>query len=67
MEAGVDEVVCRGKVVFAITSVDKREVLQVSIIIQGEIVEHDDTEEFQDFNGSRFNVFTNDVGAFLIT
>ena len=43
METGIDEVVCWSEMIFPITAIDEWEVLQVGIIIEGEIVEHDDT------------------------
>ena len=39
----------------------------MSIIIEGEIVENNYTEELQDFDGSCFDVFADNAGTFLIT
>ena len=67
MQTCIDEVVCWSKMIFSITTVDKREVLQMCIIIEGKIVEHNDTEKLQNFYGRSLNILANDVCTFLIT
>ena len=39
----------------------------MGIIIEGEIVEHDNTEKLQDFYRCSFDVFADNVSAFLVT
>ena len=67
MQTGIDKVVCRSKMIFPITTIDERKVLQVGIIIEGKIIEHNDTEELQNLNRSGLNVPTDDVSALLVT
>ena len=67
MQTCVDEVVSWSKMIFSVTTVDKREVLQMCIIIEGKIVEDNDAEVLQDFDGSSLDVFADDVSTFLIT
>ena len=37
------------------------------VIVEGKIVEDNDAEELQDFDGSSLDVFADDVSTFLIT
>ena len=45
MQTGIDKVVGRGKMIFPVTAVDEGEILQMRIIVEGKIVEHDYAEE----------------------
>ena len=67
MQTGVDEVIGWSKMIFPITTIDEREILQMGIIIEGEIIEHDDTEKLQNFYRCSFDVFAYDVSTFLVT
>ena len=49
MQTCIDEVVCWSKMIFSVTTVDEREIFQMGIIIEGKIVEHNDTEKLQNF------------------
>ena len=67
MEAGIDKVVCWSQMILTIIAVDEREVLQVSIIVEDEIVEDDHAKKLQYLNRSRPHIFADDIGTFLIT
>ena len=67
MQTCIDEIVCWSQMIFSVTAVDEREVLQVGIIIEGEIVEHDDTEKLQNLHRSCLNIPADDVSTLLVT
>ena len=67
MEACIDEIIGRSQMVLSVTSVNEREVLEVGIIIEGEIVEHHYAEEFQYLNRSSIYILADDISTFLIT
>ena len=66
MKARIDKVVGWGEMVFAVTTIDKREVLQMGIVIQNQIVEYNDAEELQHLDGCRHRVSANQLSTFLI-
>ena len=67
MQACVDEIIGGSQMILAVTSIDKREILKMGIIVKCEIVEDYDSEEFHDFNGCGLHVSADDVGTFFIT
>ena len=56
-----------GQMILTIASIDQREVLQVRIVVVGQIIKHHYTEKFQYLNRCSLYIFTNDAGTLLIT
>ena len=53
--------------IFSVSTVYQREILQVGIIIQNKIVEYNDTKELQYLNRSSLGILPNKFCTFFVT